>query len=68
MAGEYKVVSLDPRTPSISKVDHGDFGSYAAAAGVARIVRKIWPARTSLVQIPTVKAEVVEFWNQLPQE
>lgn len=52
MAGSYKVVSLDARTPSISKVDHGDFRSYAAAAGVARIIRRIWPNRTSLVILP----------------
>lgn len=61
MAGAYKVVSLIPDCASITKIDHGDFGSYAAAASVARIVRKIWPSRTSLVQIPKVKSDKIEF-------
>lgn len=62
MAGDYKVVSLNPHCPSITKADHGSFPSYAAAAGVARILRRMNPIKTVLIEIPKlIKSDKIEF-------
>lgn len=63
MAGIYKVISVEPNLGASGvKFDHGDFRTYAAAASVARIVKKAFPGRTSLVLLPPAKVPLELEW------